>query len=90
MPAIRSLFSLVFPKVFGSTNRSKSDYANIEAKQGSSSQRSESNNLSQQSQGVRVSKMPNQTSAMELNDMRFHYPRQHSVEKPPVTPREPV
>ncbi|KAJ4185738.1 hypothetical protein NW755_008189 [Fusarium falciforme] len=93
MPAIRSLFSLVFPKVFGTTARSKSEYANIsEGKQASSSQKSTSKALSQ-GQGVRVSKNPNETSAMELTDMRFdyhHHHGRHSSEKLPVTPREPV
>ncbi|RSM06413.1 hypothetical protein CDV31_009187 [Fusarium ambrosium] len=93
MPAIRSLFSLVFPKVFGTTARSKSEYANIsEGKQPSSSQRSTSKALSQGQGGVRASKTPNETSAMELTNMRFDYHHgRHSSEKlPPVTPREPV
>ncbi|RSL67658.1 hypothetical protein CEP53_002874 [Fusarium sp. AF-6] len=92
MPAIRSLFSLVFPKVFGTTARSKSEYANIsEGKQPSSSQRSTSKALSQGQGGGRVSKTPNETSAMELTNMRFDYHHgRHSSEKLPVTPREPV
>ncbi|RSL98397.1 hypothetical protein CEP52_010355 [Fusarium oligoseptatum] len=92
MPAIRSLFSLVFPKVFGTTARSKSEYANIsEGKQPSSSQRSTSKALSQGQGGVRASKTPNETSAMELTNMRFDYHHgRHSSEKLPVTPREPV
>ncbi|RTE80648.1 hypothetical protein BHE90_004855 [Fusarium euwallaceae] len=88
MPAIRSLFSLVFPKVFGTTARSKSEYANIsEGKQPSSSQRSTSKALSQGPGGVRASKTPNETSAMELTNMRFDYHHgRHSSEKLPVTP----
>ncbi|KAJ4312890.1 hypothetical protein N0V84_009699 [Fusarium piperis] len=91
MPAIRSLFGLIFPKVFGTTHRSKSEYANIsEGKQVSSSQKSTSKALSR-GQSVRVSETPNNTSTMELTDMRFdHHHERHSSEKLPVTPREPV
>ncbi|RSL82617.1 hypothetical protein CDV31_016919, partial [Fusarium ambrosium] len=68
MPAIRSLFGLIFPKVFGTTHRRKSEYANISDITQASAQKSTAKALSQ-SQGVRVSKTRNETSAMELTNM---------------------
>lgn len=100
MPAIRSLFSLVFPKVFGTTQRGKSNYANIssEQKQMSDSQKLTSKGSSQRA--IRVLKEFSVRSRHrddvsyvehELTNMPFADPTpRHSSDKKPTTPHESV
>ncbi|KAF6815225.1 CFEM domain-containing protein [Colletotrichum sojae] len=98
MPAIRSLFSLVFPKVFGTT-QGKSAYANISsgAKTPSSSQKLTSKSSMP---AIRVkkeftirSRHKDEVSIVELTHMPFggdHHTSRNSSEKKPTTPHESV
>ncbi|KAF6829345.1 CFEM domain-containing protein [Colletotrichum plurivorum] len=98
MPAIRSLFSLVFPKVFGTT-QGKSAYANISsgAKTPSSSQKLTSKSSMP---AIRVkkeftirSRHKDEVSIVELSHMPFggdHHTSRNSSEKKPTTPHESV
>lgn len=94
MPAIRSLFSLVFPKVFGTTQRSQSQYADIsnQHKVISGSTPKNGSRISAHP-GIRVKtdisvrrREVDEESAVELTDMR----RECSSSEKPMAPRESV
>lgn len=98
MPAIRSLFSLVFPKVFGTT-QGKSAYANISsgAKTPSSTHKLASKSSMP---AIRVkkeftvrSRHKDEVSIVELSHMPFGSDpttSRNSSEKKPTTPHESV
>lgn len=95
MPAIRSLFSQIFPKVFGSTQRSMPPYANLsnQSKPISNSQKTPSKAESQPAIRVKTefsvrSSDHDNSSTVELTNMS--YERHHSSQGRPTTPREPV
>ncbi|WQF77475.1 Putative extracellular membrane protein, CFEM [Colletotrichum destructivum] len=101
MPAIRSLFSLVFPKVFGTTQRGKSNYANIsdQHKLQSGSQKFSSMG-SASKKAIRVQKEFSLRSGRrddvsytehELTNLPFRDPNSRaSSEKNPAMPHEAV
>ncbi|KAH6972889.1 hypothetical protein BKA56DRAFT_691503 [Ilyonectria sp. MPI-CAGE-AT-0026] len=95
MPAIRSLFSQIFPKVFGSTQRSMPPYANLsnQSKPISNSQKTPSKAESQPAIRVKTefsvrSSDHDNSSTVELTNMSHE--RHHSSQGRPTTPREPV
>ncbi|KAF7558016.1 hypothetical protein G7Z17_g316 [Cylindrodendrum hubeiense] len=93
MPAIRSLFSQMFPKVFGSTARSKPGYADIsnQSKPISSSKASYQTTIQVKtdfSVNSSRSRHHDDSSTIELTNMTpSHHERHHSK---PTTPRESV
>ncbi|KPM41712.1 hypothetical protein AK830_g4838 [Neonectria ditissima] len=97
MPAIRSLFSLVFPKVFGTTQRDK-PYANIsnQSKPISNSQKNFSKGSSQPAIRVKTeftvhSRHQDDSSCVELTNMESDdREERHSSERKPTTPSESV
>ncbi|KAF4972595.1 hypothetical protein FSARC_868 [Fusarium sarcochroum] len=97
MPAIRSLFGLVFPKVFASTNRSKLSYANVSnSKPLSASNRISSKPLSNPKIKVETdismySRHQDDSSIMELTRMRHEDQEDRQwTERKPTVPSEPV
>ncbi|OLN88357.1 hypothetical protein CCHL11_00225 [Colletotrichum chlorophyti] len=56
MPAIRSLFSLVFPKVFGTTQKSTSSYANLKGQPGQMSNTPKLSSKNSSKRAIRVCK----------------------------------
>jgi hypothetical protein len=98
MPSIRSLFSKIFPKVFGTTNKGQSSYANIsnQSKQGVNPQKNTSRISSKPAVQVEpeftvMSRHQEDSSCVELRDMTYDdHEGRPSLEKKPATPREPV
>ncbi|KZL80834.1 cfem domain-containing protein [Colletotrichum incanum] len=101
MPAIRSLFSLVFPKVFGTTQRGgKSSYANLSEQQKPTSHSQKMSSKGSLRKAIRVQKEFSLRSGRrddvsymehELTDIPFRDPNSRvSSEKKPTTPHESV
>ncbi|KAG7050112.1 CFEM domain-containing protein [Colletotrichum scovillei] len=100
MPAIRSLFSLVFPKVFGTTQRGKSNYANLSSQQKDLSNSQKVSSKGSSKPAIRVlkeftvrSRHRDDVSYVEheLTAGPFTDPSSRpSSEKKPITPHESV
>lgn len=101
MPAIRSLFSLVFPKVFGTTQRGKSNYANISDQHKLQSDSQKFSSIGSASKkAIRVQKEFSLRSGRrddvsytehELTNLPFRDPNSRaSSEKNPAMPHEAV
>ncbi|GKT83808.1 CFEM domain-containing protein [Colletotrichum tofieldiae] len=97
MPAIRSLFSLVFPKVFGTTQRGgKSSYANLSEQQKATPNSQKMSSKGSSQKAIRVQKEFSLRSGRrddvsytehELTDLPFRDPNSRvSSEKKPTTP----
>ncbi|KAM0228301.1 hypothetical protein ACHAPO_010845 [Fusarium lateritium] len=91
MPAIRSLFGTIFPRVFGTTNKSKDAYANISHNSGHLSRSHRHDLKSLPTQNTRVEADPSafsrhydDSSVMELTDVG------REMGKKPAVPSEPV
>ncbi|KAF5718536.1 CFEM domain-containing protein [Fusarium mundagurra] len=96
MPAIRSLFGQVFPRVFASTNRSKNSYANISKESKPTSDRKGGANTPQitieTEISTRYSRHHDDSSVIELTHMGHKQGHEESAwtDRKPAVPSEPV
>jgi hypothetical protein len=95
MPAIRALFGIIFPKVFASTNRSKSSYANISKESKPNSDRKGMNTPQitiETEISTRYSRHHDDSSVIELTHVGREQGHEESAwtDRRPVVPSEPV